>query len=80
MEENVDILIEMYNFLNKRMQIMLITENNNYSIINKMNELINLLEKEMREKCLHELEDDYIENNIDDYKKITYCKKCMLTF
>ena len=82
-EINIEIWLDLYNILNKKkLEIInndiLILQNN--MIHKKINELIKMLEDKLRENCLHDLEYDYIEINIEQYEKICYCKKCMLTF
>ena len=57
--------LELYNYLNQK-KVML----GSYDIIKKINELTQLLEVFIREKCEHEYE----------YQRICYCKKCMFTF
>ena len=82
-EINIEIWLDLYNILNKKNHEIinndiLILQNN--MIHKKINELIKMLEDKLRENCLHDLEYDYIEINIEQYEKICYCKKCMLTF
>ena len=82
-EINIEIWLDLYNILNKKKHEIinndiLILQNN--MIHKKINELIKMLEDKLRENCLHDLEYDYIEINIEQYEKICYCKKCMLTF
>ena len=82
-EINVDNWLDLYNILNKKKHEIinneiLISQNN--IIHKKINELIKMLEDKLRENCVHDLEYDYIEINIEQYEKICYCKKCMLTF
>ena len=75
--------IDLYDILNKKKNEINnneILNSHNYVINKKINELICLLEVKIKENCVHELEDDYIEINIERYEKICYCKKCMLTF
>ena len=82
-EINVTNWIELYTTLkNKKHEINnnIILSSQNYLINKKINELIQLLEDKIKENCVHELEYDYIEINIEQYEKICYCKKCMLTF
>jgi hypothetical protein len=82
-EINVDNWLDLYNILNKKKHEIINNEiliSQNYIIHKKINELIKILENKLRENCVHDLEHDYIEINIEQYKKICYCKKCMLTF
>jgi hypothetical protein len=82
-EINVDNWLDLYNILNKKKHEIINNEilfSQNYIINKKINELIKMLEDKLRENCLHDLEYDYIEINIEQYEKICYCKKCMLTF
>ena len=75
MEQNCDIWTEMYSFLNRQKQHITCNE-----ILNKLNELVNILEDKLRENCKHDLENDYIDISEENYQKICYCKKCLLTF
>ena len=75
MEQNCDIWTEMYSFLNRQKQHITCNE-----ILNKLNELVKILEDKLRENCKHDLENDYIDISEDNYQKICYCKKCLLTF
>jgi hypothetical protein len=82
-EINVENWLDLYNILNKKKHEIINNEilfSQNYIINKKINELIKMLEDKLRENCLHDLEYDYIEINIEQYEKICYCKKCMLTF
>jgi hypothetical protein len=74
-KENDNVYLELYKYLNNK-KVML----NSYDIINKINELIKLLEINIRESCNHEYEYDDIDISLDKSQKICYCKKCMLTF
>jgi hypothetical protein len=81
MDQNYEIWIEMYSFLNRQKQHIMcneILQQNN--ILNKLNELITILEDNLREKCEHEIEEDYIDISEENYQKICYCTKCLLTF
>ena len=66
---------ELYKYLNKKKEKL-----NNYDIIKKINELTNLIEEFIREKCDHVYEYDDIDISLDKSQKICYCKKCLLTF
>jgi hypothetical protein len=82
-EINVTNWIELYTTLNNKKHEInnnIILSSQNYLINKKINELIKLLEDKIKENCVHELENDYIEINIERYEKICYCIKCMLTF
>jgi len=82
-EINVTNWIELYTTLNNKKHEInnnVILSSQNYLINKKINELIKLLEDKIKENCVHELENDYIEINIERYEKICYCTKCMLTF
>ena len=82
-EINVTNWIELYTTLNNKKHEInnnIILSSQNYLINKKINELIKLLEDKIKENCVHELEYDYIEINIERYEKICYCSKCMLTF
>jgi len=82
-EINVTNWIELYTTLNNKKHEInnnIILSSQNYLINKKINELIKLLEEKIKENCVHELENDYIEINIERYEKICYCTKCMLTF
>jgi hypothetical protein len=82
-EINVTNWIELYTTLNNKKHEInnnIILSSQNYLINKKINELIKLLEDKIKENCVHELEYDYIEINIERYEKICYCIKCMLTF
>jgi hypothetical protein len=82
-EINVTNWIELYTTLNNKKHEInnnIILSSQNYLINKKINELIKLLEDKIKENCVHELEYDYIEINIERYEKICYCTKCMLTF
>ena len=82
-EINVTNWIELYTTLNNKKHEInnnVILSSQNYLINKKINELIKLLEDKLKENCVHELEYDYIEINIERYEKICYCSKCMLTF
>ena len=82
-ELNVTNWIELYTTLNNKKHVInnnIILSSQNYLINKKINELIKLLEDKIKENCVHELENDYIEINIERYEKICYCIKCMLTF
>jgi hypothetical protein len=82
-EINVTNWIELYTTLNNKKHEInnnIILSSQNYLINKKINELIKLLEDKIKENCVHELENDYIEINIERYEKICYCTKCMLTF
>jgi len=82
-ELNVENWLDLFNILNKKKYEInnnVILNSQNYLINKKINELIDLLDEKLRENCIHDLEYDYIELNIEHYKKICYCKKCMLTF
>jgi hypothetical protein len=82
-EINVTNWIELYTTLNNKKHEInnnIILSSQNYLINKKINELIKLLEDKLKENCVHELEYDYIEINIERYEKICYCSKCMLTF
>ena len=82
-EINVTNWIELYTTLNNKKHEInnnIILSSQNYLINKKINELIQLLEDKIKENCVHELEYDYIEINIERYEKICYCSKCMLTF
>ena len=82
-EINVTNWMDLYNYLNQKKNEMnnnIILSSQNYLINKKINELIKLLEEKLKENCLHELENDYIEIDIERYEKICYCVKCMLTF
>ena len=82
-EINVTNWIELYTTLNNKKHEInnnVILSSQNYLINKKINELIKLLEDKIKENCVHELENDYIEINIERYEKICYCIKCMLTF
>ena len=67
--------LELYNYLNQK-KVML----GSYDIIKKINELTQLLEVFIREKCEHEYEYDDIDISLDKSQRICYCKKCMFTF
>jgi len=80
---NVENWLELYNVLNKKKHEIINSEiliSQNYIIHKKINELIEILEDKLRKNCIHELEYDYIELNLERYEKICYCKKCMMTF
>jgi ADP-glucose pyrophosphorylase len=82
-EINVTNWMDLYNILNKKKHEInnnVILSSQNYLINTKINELIKLLEEKLKENCVHELEHDYIEIDIERYEKICYCIKCMLTF
>ena len=82
-ELNVINWLELYNILNKKKYEINnneILSSQNYIINKKINELIAILEEKLKENCVHDLEHDYIELDIEQYKKICYCTKCMLTF
>ena len=82
-EINVTNWMDLFNYLNhKKHEINnnVILSSQNYLINKKINELIKLLEEKLKENCVHELENDYIEIDIERYEKICYCVKCMLTF
>jgi len=75
MDQNCDFLTEIFLFLNKQKQNITCNE-----ILNKLNELVKILEDKIRENCNHDLENDYIDISEDNSQKICYCKKCLLTF
>jgi hypothetical protein len=80
---NVETWIDLYNILNKKKYEITnneILRSQNHIIHKKINELITILEEKLKENCVHELENDYIELDIERYEKICYCTKCMLTF
>jgi hypothetical protein len=82
-ELNVTNWLELYNVLNQKKNEInnnIVLSSQNYTIHKKINELIHLLEEKIKENCVHELEYDYIELDIERYEKICYCTKCMLTF
>jgi hypothetical protein len=82
-EINVTNWLELYNVLNQKKNEInnnIILSSQNYTICKKINELIKLLEEKVKENCVHKLEYDYIDVDIDRYEKICYCSKCMLTF
>ena len=82
-EFNVTIWIDLYKCLNQKKHEInnnIVLSSQNYVINKKINELIKLLEEKLKENCVHEFENDYIEIDIDRYEKICYCIKCMLTF
>ena len=74
-KENNSLFLELYNYLNNK-KVMI----NKVEVVIKINELIKLLEKNIKENCEHEYEYDDIDISLDTSKKICYCKKCMLTF
>jgi len=82
-ELNVQVWLELYNVLNQKKYEI---NNNdvlkcqNYLINKKINDLIKILEEKLKENCIHELEYDYIDIDLERYEKICYCTKCMLTF
>ena len=73
MEQKCDIWSGMYIFLKKQDKTTIIIDE-------KINELIKMLEDNLKEYCQHEMEEDYIDISVDTCKKIYYCKKCLLTF
>ena len=82
-EINVINWLELYNILNQKKNEIdnnIILSSQNYIIHKKIYELIHLLEEKLKENCVHELEHDYIEIDVERYEKICYCTKCMLTF
>jgi hypothetical protein len=82
-EINVINWLELYNILNQKKNEIdnnIILSSQNYIIHKKIYELIHLLEEKLKENCVHELEHDYIEIDLERYEKICYCTKCMLTF
>jgi hypothetical protein len=73
MEQNCGIWSGIYSFLKKQNTTTIMIDQ-------KLNELIKILEDNLREYCEHEIEEDYIDISIDNCKKIYYCNKCLLTF
>jgi hypothetical protein len=78
MNKNTDLYLEVYNYLNNKKNIF--DNNNENNIIKHINELIKLLEENIRINCEHHYENDYIDISLDRSQKICYCKKCLLTF
>ena len=84
MSETIQTLIDLRSDLEKYYVFLLSILNENEpgvkSVVDKLDELGQTIEKVLKAECKHEYEEDWIDIDPERSEKITYCRICNCTF